>query len=92
MNGVNGVNGPGNLQPIQPVHTHRAGQVPAQQPAARRDDTVEISDTANFMSRIAELPDVRQEKVAQVRAAIENGTYLTPDKLDVALDRLLAEL
>ena len=36
--------------------------------------------------------DVRTEKVSEVRAAIEAGTYETEDKLDAAADKLLNEL
>ena len=32
------------------------------------------------------------DKVAAIRAAIAQGTYETPEKLDIALDRLLERL
>jgi hypothetical protein len=34
--------------------------------------------------------DVRQELVARVRREIQAGTYDTPEKLELALDRLAA--
>ena len=36
--------------------------------------------------------DIRTEKVAAIREAINNGTYETPDKLSTALDKLLDSL
>ncbi len=33
--------------------------------------------------------DIRFDRVNAIRAAIADGTYETPDKLDAALDRLL---
>ena len=93
MDRINGVNGAGHLGPIQPVQPGKAGGIPgARQPSVPSDDTVEISDHGQFMSRMAELPDIRQERVETVKAAIQEGTYLTPEKLDVAIERLLAEL
>ena len=56
---------------------------------AAPEDRVEISELASFLSRLAELPDVRAKRIVQVRNAIAGGTYETPEKLDVAVDRLL---
>ena len=55
-------------------------------------DRVKISELANFLSRLAELPDARAKKVIEVRNSIANGTYETPEKLDIATERLLNEL
>lgn len=55
-------------------------------------DRIEISELGQFMSRLSELPDVRVEKVARVRASILRGDYETPDKLDKAIENLVAAL
>jgi Fur family ferric uptake transcriptional regulator len=44
-----------------------------------------------MVSRARELPEVRAERVAEIRAQIQAGTYETADKLEVALGRLLVE-
>jgi negative regulator of flagellin synthesis FlgM len=54
--------------------------------AAAKSDTVVISDAAKriqeIRSQLDEIPDVREEKVAQLRSQIENGTYeINADKL-----------
>jgi negative regulator of flagellin synthesis FlgM len=36
--------------------------------------------------------DIRFDRVAAIKAAIADGSYETPDKLDIALDRLLDRL
>ncbi len=48
-------------------------------------DSVDISAEA----RAAESSD---QRVARVKAAIKDGTYLHPDKLDIALDRMIDAL
>jgi len=53
---------------------------------------LDISREADLVSRIHDIPDVRADRVAELRAAIESGTYETPDKLDIALGRLLDEI
>ena len=54
-------------------------------------DSVEISDLARLLSSLD--PDrqamVRAQKVADIRAAIGNGTYETDDKIDYVVSRLM---
>jgi anti-sigma28 factor (negative regulator of flagellin synthesis) len=56
------------------------------------EDTVEISDLARALSDELEATDIRIARVAEIRAAIERGDYLTPEKLDAALDAALKDL
>lgn len=37
-------------------------------------------------------PEIRAELVARIRRAIQQGTYETPEKLEIAFQRLLEEL
>ena len=55
------------------------------------DDQVEISDKARMLSRIADMPEIRQEKVDQIRKQLADGTYDINGKLPQALDRLIDE-
>ncbi len=55
-------------------------------------DTVEISDSARYLSEIKNLPDIRSEKVQAARDSIAAGTYETPNRINGTVDRLLAEL
>ena len=57
-----------------------------------KTDTVVISDTAKRIqeaqSKIQAIPDVRAEKVAELKARIENGTYeINPDKIAAKMIR-----
>ena len=55
-------------------------------------DSVELSDHARHLSTLRSLPAVREDRVAEIRDAIANGTYDTEGKLDTAVDRLLEDL
>ncbi len=55
-------------------------------------DSVEISELATFLNRLAELPEDRARQIVNVRNQIANGTYMTEDKLDFAASRLFEEL
>ena len=56
------------------------------------EDSVEISELADFLSRLAELPDARARRIVEIRNAIESGTYETPEKLEIAAERLFEAL
>jgi negative regulator of flagellin synthesis FlgM len=93
IHGIHGpqpVNGPQGVQPSNP--TTAADQVQA-------PDQLEISQEAEMASQAAELveyvhqlPDIRTDRVDEIRAAIEAGTYETEERLDIAVDRLLDEI
>lgn len=52
-------------------------------------DQVEISAVARALS---ETTDIRADKVAGIRAAIQRGDYLSDDKIERTIDRLLEEI
>ena len=63
----------------------------ASSPAAGADE-ISISQEADMLSRVADIPDIRQDRVDQIRAEIANGVYETEERLDVAVSRLLDEI
>ncbi len=60
--------------------------------AQRGSDEVQFSDTARLLSKLRELPDIRQDKIDQVRQAIDDGTYDTDEKVDAMLDALMEDI
>ncbi len=59
---------------------------------ARRNDRVELSDHARLLDQLRDLPNVRQDLVQQIRDAIAQGRYETPEKINQAIERLFADL
>jgi negative regulator of flagellin synthesis FlgM len=90
------IQGPTHLhgpQSINAPHATKATEPSAQsQHATGEVDQLDISLEADLISRARELPDIRADRVASIRAQIESGDYETDAKLDVALDRLLDEI
>ncbi len=89
IHGPSHVHGP---QPINPPHRNSASAAPAAPERAHQSDQLDISREADLASRVRDLPDIRAQRVAQIRAQIEAGTYETEHKLDVAVGRLMEEL
>ena len=89
---VHGVGSVGGTGPIQPAATPRpTGPVEASQAAEVRDAD-EISEVGKLLDDLSRIPEIRSELVAELRRQIEAGTYETPEKLELAVDRLLSEL
>ncbi len=55
-------------------------------------DTVQISDSARYLSEIKNLPDTRTDKVQAARDSIAAGKFETPTRLNGTVDALLQEL
>lgn len=92
------------MQIYGPTHLHGASPIggphgarmtkpasPAASPSSIQDE-VQISDAGRMIDRVREMPEIRQDRVNQIRAQIANGTYETPEKLQIALERLLGEI
>lgn len=88
--GFSKVHGPQGINaPHAPFRGQGAGEVARTQSAG---DTVTISSAAEAALQATETTGIRQDVVSRLRAEIAAGTYETPAKLDVALDRLLDQI
>ena len=71
-----------------PVQKQVPADAPAQMPAT---DKLELSGASHLLKALKK-NDIRADKVAEIKARIEAGTYDDEKKLDVAVDRLLDDL
>ena len=60
--------------------------------ASRGSDSVELTSDVSRYLNVLKSSDVRTDKVASARAAIEAGKYEDDHKLNVAIDRLLEDI
>jgi negative regulator of flagellin synthesis FlgM len=89
------VRGLSSARPASPVSKPEAtsaprGSTPAG-PVSPKDE-VEISSVGKMLDDASRTPGVREERLAEIRAAIEAGTYETPEKLEIALGRMIEQL
>ena len=88
--GVFSTQGSQGLGAIKGVEAAKSAAAATQQGVGEVRDAVTLSTDA---VRAAEgASDIRFDKVAAIKAAIADGSYETPEKLDIALDRLLERL
>jgi len=92
------INGSSPIQHGQPVRQPAKSQPTAQTNSASSFDAVdelEISKEAQALSQQAidaTNSPARNERIAQIKAQIADGSYETPEKLDAALDRFIDSL
>jgi negative regulator of flagellin synthesis FlgM len=79
-------------QPLNAPHTSRVSQTPASNSSSPIQDELSISDAARAVDQVGQVPDMRMDRVEQIRTQIADGSYDTPDKLDIAVGRLLDEI
>ena len=89
---IDGPHGPNGLAPILP---HRpAGAADSVRPTGLEmpRDEIQISPEARLLEEISRSGGVHQARVDELRHQIAAGVYETPEKLSVAIDRLLDDL
>ena len=89
---INGLSHLHGAQPISGPQRTQAAPTTSQVDTWAGVDELDISPEAEFVSEIRDLPDVRADRVAEIRAQIASGVYETQDKLDLAVGRLLDEI
>lgn len=89
--GPSQVNG---TQSISAPHFNRTNAPAASNTPASIDttDELQLSPAAELAGKLSDIPEVRWDRVNTIKAAIADGTYMTDDKMNVALDRLLDEI
>jgi negative regulator of flagellin synthesis FlgM len=55
-------------------------------------DQLELSGEAQRLMQVQQAPELRADRVAEIRAQIQAGKYESLEKVSVAVDRLLNEL
>jgi anti-sigma28 factor (negative regulator of flagellin synthesis) len=87
--------GPGYIdgpQSIRAPHRIRAIEPKLPSDGIHGPDRVDLSAEAEMIGRVQDAPELRTDRIAQIRAEIAAGVYETDDKLNVALGRMLDEL
>lgn len=80
------------LSGLKGVEASSATQASAQQPVTDVRDEVSLSVDAVKAAETTGVSDIRFDRVSSIRAAIADGSYETPEKFEIALERLLDRL
>lgn len=88
VSGIGSASGATPLRGVSPT----ASQPAAAPSVTAPQDELEISSAGKMLDRLSESPEVRAERLAQIKEAIDNGAYDTDEKLEAALSRMFDSL
>jgi hypothetical protein len=91
MNDIPNIEGLQTPKPLE-SRSERRSKAPIHDrpnPAGGNGDRVELSELARMVAAARDLPDIRVDRIVEVRKQIEAGTYETPEKIEVTVSRLL---
>ena len=88
IHGPGGVSGPNRID-IHRVQPQKPAEIQVNAPVG---DRAEISEVARLLNRLAEVPDVRMDRVQNLRELIAAGKFETPERIAGTVDKLLEEL
>ena len=89
------VRGLSSARPMSPISRPEITSAPAETTStglASPQDEVEISTVGKLLDDASRTPGIREQRLAHIKAAIENGTYETPEKLELAINRMVEDL
>jgi len=55
-------------------------------------DNISTTPLGQVLKKIASLPEVRRDKVLEIRRRLTKGQYALGERLDIALDKVLEDL
>lgn len=85
---TDGVGGPGRIHGPSKISRITSPTAPSVASAA---DQVQLSRKAEMVSKALSMPQVRTERVADVKKLIESGRFDTDTRLEGALKKFVAE-
>ena len=90
ISGVSSTQGSASVNNVQSIEATESTAKTQSEGLTEVHDNVSLSVDA--VQAAETVGDVRLDRVNSIRAAIADGSYETPEKLDVAIDRLLDRL
>lgn len=89
---IHGPHGPNGLSPIYPQRPTGAADAVRPSSLEMPRDEIQISAEARLLEEISRAGDVQHARIDEIRRMIASGVYETPEKMAVALDRVLRDL
>ncbi len=88
------IHGSVQIHRAQTIHGPHRAAAPEQGPQFQVTgaDEIDFTEQMECIQRVRDLPDIRHDKVARIKAAIQAGVYETDEKIELALERLLDEI
>ncbi|SIQ73593.1 anti-sigma-28 factor, FlgM family [Alkalispirochaeta americana] len=85
------------LGPIDPIHRYHKAEKAAKSAGAKTGDAISLSDEARARSEVLQaleevrgLPDIRQDRVEEVRRKLEDPSYISDKVVEAVAEEILS--
>ena len=92
VQGPGSVQRPSSVQRSVPTGPAKSVRPTESTPVSVPKDAVEISSAGQLLDKLSKSPEVRAERLAQIKADIASGKYDTDEKLEAAMMNLLQSM
>jgi len=89
---VNSIGPISSSQPVRPVAQSATPSPAAEARPTSPTDELELTSVNPAASEVDLQSEFQTQRIAQIQQQIADGTYETPEKLDIAVDRMLESL
>jgi hypothetical protein len=89
---IHGPHGPNGLSPVFPQRPTGAADAVRPSSLEMPRDEIQISPEARLLEEISRSGEIQHSRLDEIRRLIASGVYETPEKMAVALDRLLQDI
>ena len=89
---IHGPHGPNGLSPVFPHRPTGAADSVRSTGLEMPRDEIQISPEARMLEEMSRSGEIQNSRVDEIRRMIASGVYETPEKLAIALDRLVDDL
>jgi negative regulator of flagellin synthesis FlgM len=89
---VRGLSSASPTSPLSRPETAAGREDPQAATATSPKDEVEISAVGKMLDDASRTPGIREQRLAEIKAAIEAGTYESPEKIELAVNRMVEQL
>ena len=92
VQGPGSVQRPSSVQRSMPTGPAKSVRPTDSTPVSTPKDALEISSAGQLLDKLSKSPEVRAERLAQIKADIASGKYDTDEKLEAAMMNLLQSM
>jgi anti-sigma28 factor (negative regulator of flagellin synthesis) len=85
---TDGIGGPGRIDGPTRINRVESSHISS---GPSKADKLDLSQKASMVSKAMSLPQVRGERVAEIKKLIESGRFETDTRLEWAINRFLTE-
>lgn len=91
IRGVNGIGGVNN-ENVNKVNNRKSTHSPGNDDVQISEEAQKLSELSSYQKIVEEAPDIREDKVAEVKAKLESGAYDNEEVMNTVAENIMRAL